>query len=131
MTAENGGESYPGPHAVRRIYDPVTESDGYRVLVDRLWPRGISKERARIDEWLKEVTPSTELRRWMHHDQAGRYPEFARRYGEELSTGEGAAALERLRELVAERPVTLVTAVKDIEHSHIPVLVARLGRTAA
>jgi uncharacterized protein YeaO (DUF488 family) len=124
-------ESYPRPVAVRRIYDPPEDDGGYRVLIDRLWPRGIAKDRARVDEWLKAVAPSDELRRWVHKDKQGRFAEFARRYEAELGEGERAEALDHLRELAAERPITLVTAVKDIEHSHVPVLVARIGRQAA
>jgi uncharacterized protein YeaO (DUF488 family) len=123
--------SYPRPHAVRRVYDPPQDADGYRVLVDRLWPRGLSKERARVDEWLKTVAPSDALRRWLHHDKDARYAEFARRYGAELDRGEAARSLARLRDLCAGRRVTLLTAVQDIERSHLPVLTARLGREAA
>lgn len=124
-------DGHPRPYAVRRVYDPVADDDGYRVLVDRLWPRGISKERARVDEWLKDVAPSDGLRRWMHHDPDGRRAEFARRYGAELDHGAAAAALARLRELCAARRVTLVTAVKDIDRGHLPVLTDRLGGAAA
>jgi uncharacterized protein YeaO (DUF488 family) len=129
--ASIGSSGYPAPYAVRRVYDPPGADDGSRVLVDRLWPRGLAKDRAAVDEWLKTVAPSSELRRWMHKDKEARFAEFARRYGAELDGGEAAVALERLRGLCAARRVTLVTAVKDVEHSHVPVLTARLGRTAA
>ncbi|KOU38437.1 DUF488 domain-containing protein [Streptomyces sp. WM6378] len=112
---------------VRRVYDPPEDGDGVRVLVDRLWPRGLSKERAAVDEWPKELTPSTELRRWYHEDRT-RYPEFQKRYEAELAEPEPVQALDRLRDLAEGRAVTLVTAVKDIDHSHVPTLVAALKR---
>lgn len=110
---------------VRRIYDEVDTEDGLRVLVDRLWPRGVSKERAAVDEWCKVLTPSTELRTWYHaHPQE--YEDFAERYRAELAGPEQGPAVQRLRELARTRQVTLLTAVKDPEHSHVPVLLARL-----
>lgn len=112
---------------VRRVYDPPEDGDGVRVLVDRLWPRGLSKERAAVDEWPKELTPSTELRRWYHEDRT-RYPEFQERYEAELAEHEPVQALDRLRDLAEGRAVTLVTAVQDIDHSHVPTLVAALKR---
>ncbi|MEU9102645.1 DUF488 family protein [Streptomyces sp. NPDC048361] len=111
---------------VRRVYDPPEEADGVRVLVDRLWPRGLSKEHASVDEWLKELTPSTELRRWYHEDRT-RFEEFQERYEAELAEPEPSGAVERLRTLVKDGTVTLVTAVKDIDHSHLPTLLAALG----
>ncbi|MFE3179389.1 DUF488 domain-containing protein [Streptomyces violascens] len=112
---------------VRRVYDPPEDGDGVRVLVDRLWPRGLSKERAAVDEWPKELTPSTELRRWYHEDRT-RYAEFQERYEAELAEPEPARALDRLQGLAKSGTVTLVTAVKDIDHSHVPTLVAALER---
>ncbi|MFD9635404.1 DUF488 domain-containing protein [Streptomyces violascens] len=112
---------------VRRVYDPPEDGDGVRVLVDRLWPRGLSKERAAVDEWPKELTPSTELRRWYHEDRT-RYAEFQERYESELAEPEPAQALDRLQGLAKSGTVTLVTAVKDIDHSHVPTLVAALER---
>ncbi|MFD7136306.1 DUF488 domain-containing protein [Streptomyces sp. NPDC059894] len=109
---------------VRRVHEPAEPDDGVRVLVDRLWPRGLSKEAARVDEWPKAVTPSTELRRWYHAGE-GSYEEFARRYEAELAAPEAAGELERVRALTREGPVTLLTAVKAPEHSHAAVL-ARL-----
>lgn len=111
---------------VRRVYDPEEDGDGTRVLVDRLWPRGVSKERAAIDKWLKDVTPSDELRSWYHEDRSGtRYDEFVDRYRAELADPVHTAAVDELTALVREGggPVTLVTAVKDVPHSHVPVLV--------
>ncbi|MQY19785.1 hypothetical protein NRB20_28800 [Nocardia sp. RB20] len=113
--------------AVKRVYDTPDPDDGRRVLVDRLWPRGISKQRAHIDEWLKDVTPSTDLRRWFHADPQHRGAEFASRYRSELEDDAHRQGLEQLRELRASGPVTLVTAVKDLAHSHIPVLLAQFG----
>ncbi|MET8473438.1 DUF488 family protein [Streptomyces sp. NPDC006422] len=122
MTAEHGS----GPFAVRRVYDPPAPSDGTRLLVDRLWPRGISKERADVDEWLKDIAPSKELRSWYHADKEGRYDSFAERYTAELAEPERADLVDRVRSLAEHGRVTLVTSVKDIEHSHVPVLVRAL-----
>lgn len=109
----------------RRVYEPPEQSDGKRVLVDRLWPRGLSKEKAHLDEWLKAVAPSDELRRWYGH-QPERFAEFKRRYEDELGEPERAQALRHLREVVRSGPVTLLTATRDLEHSEATVLVARL-----
>ncbi|MEU6660136.1 DUF488 family protein [Streptomyces sp. NPDC046821] len=115
------------PHfRVRRVYDPPSPDDGVRVLVDRLWPRGVSKEKADVQEWLKELTPSAELRSWYHEDRDSRFPEFERRYRDELELPDRVEETDRLRELAQEHTVTLVTSVKDIEHSHVPVLVRHL-----
>ncbi|MDI9886712.1 DUF488 family protein [Streptomyces sp. HNM0645] len=114
---------------VRRVYDAPDPDDGTRVLVDRLWPRGVSKERAAVDAWLKEVAPSGELRGWYHHDRS-RYEEFDARYRTELEDGAAAQALERLRALVRGGPVTLVTSVKSVEGSHVPTLVDVLEKSA-
>ncbi|MFF3172935.1 DUF488 domain-containing protein [Streptomyces sp. NPDC057900] len=113
---------------VRRVYDPQEDGDGTRVLVDRLWPRGVAKERARIDKWLKDVTPSKELRSWYHEDRTGtRYDDFVDRYRAELADPVHTAAMGELVALVRDGgPVTLVTAVKDVPHSHVPVLVDHL-----
>ncbi|MGV9992754.1 DUF488 domain-containing protein [Streptomyces sp. NPDC003374] len=110
---------------VRRVYDPPEPGDGVRVLVDRLWPRGVSKAAARVDEWPKAVTPSTELRRWYHAGEGSR-DEFRRRYEAELATPEAAEHLERLRELSRRGPVTLLTASRTPEDSHAAVLAALL-----
>jgi len=109
----------------RRVYEPAEQSDGRRVLVDRLWPRGLSKERARLDEWLKAVAPSDELRRWYGHEPA-RFAEFTRRYEAELEDPERAEALGHLREEARSGPVTLLTATRDLERSEAAVLVAKL-----
>jgi uncharacterized protein YeaO (DUF488 family) len=112
---------------VRRIYDAVTPEDGTRVLVDRLWPRGVSKSRAQLDEWAKQIAPSTELRQWYHHDPELFY-EFTRRYTEELRDPEPAAALAHLKELAAQQTLTLLTASKDPEISEAAVLASLLTR---
>ncbi|EPJ42744.1 hypothetical protein STAFG_0200 [Streptomyces afghaniensis 772] len=109
---------------VRRVYDPPEPEDGVRVLVDRLWPRGLAKDAARVDEWPKTITPSTELRRWYHAGE-GSYEEFAGRYEAELAAGEAAEALGHVRDLVRKGDVTLLTASKTPEQSHATVL-ARL-----
>jgi uncharacterized protein YeaO (DUF488 family) len=97
---------------VRRVNDPPKADDGRRVLVDRLWPRGLSKERARLDDWCKEIAPSTELRVWYDHDP-DRYSEFARRYRAELGDPERAAAFAHLRELAGHGRLTLLTASSE------------------
>ncbi|ANF31140.1 MarR family transcriptional regulator [Leifsonia xyli] len=108
---------------VKRIYDPAAPEDGYRILVDRLWPRGVSKERAHLDLWLKEVAPSTELRRWFHHDasaEAEVFDEFRTRYEQEL---DGNPAVDQLRELAATHPrITLLVGARDPELDHGKVL---------
>ncbi|MFI8166392.1 DUF488 domain-containing protein [Streptomyces sp. NPDC085931] len=111
---------------VRRVYDPPEPRDGVRVLVDRLWPRGLAKDAARVDEWPKALTPSTELRRWYHAGE-GTYEEFAERYEAELAAGEAAEALDGLRRLAREGALTLLTASKTPAESHASVL-ARLLR---
>ena len=112
-----------GKHAIKlaRVYDEPGADDGVRVLVDRVWPRGLSKERVRVDEWLKQVAPSTGLRQWYGHDPA-RFAEFQRRYHDELSQPEAAAALQHLCDLARHNTVTLVTATRDVGISQAAVL---------
>ncbi|WP_069802787.1 DUF488 domain-containing protein [Thermogemmatispora onikobensis] len=113
---------------LKRVYEEPLESDGTRVLVERLWPRGLSRERARIDLWLKDVAPSDELRRWFAHDPQ-KFPEFRRRYEQELRDQETArAALARLLELARQGPLTLVYSARDREHNNAVVLRDLLGR---
>ncbi|MER5432535.1 DUF488 family protein [Streptomyces sp. NPDC002588] len=111
---------------VRRVYEPPEPEDGVRVLVDRLWPRGLAKDAARVDEWPKAMTPSTELRRWYHAGE-GPYDEFARRYEAELAAPEAAELLDHVRALTREGPVTLLTASKEPGQSHAAVLLRLLG----
>ncbi|MDD9916406.1 MAG: DUF488 domain-containing protein [Rhodospirillaceae bacterium] len=99
---------------VKRIYEPRDAADGYRVLVDRMWPRGVSKETAAIDLWLKEIGPSTALRKWFGHDPA-KWDGFRSRYAEELEAGE---VVETLRQLGREHDVvTLLYSARDEEHN--------------
>ncbi len=113
---------------LRRVYDQPEPADGRRVLVDRLWPRGLSKERAAVDDWLRAVAPSDELRRWYGH-QPDRFTDFRQRYQRELRAPESSAAVARLRELARSGPVTLLTATRDLGHSQAAVL-AELLRSA-
>ncbi|MGW2510385.1 DUF488 domain-containing protein [Streptomyces scopuliridis] len=110
---------------VRRVYEPPEPGDGTRVLVDRLWPRGLARSEAALDEWLKDAAPSAELRKWYGHDPA-RFEEFAGRYAEELTGPGPERALVRLRELAAEDTLTLLTATKDMRYSHAPLLAAEV-----
>lgn len=114
------------PVRTARVYDDRSPEDGTRVLVDRLWPRGLRKDDERLDVWLKDVAPSHELRRWYGHREEA-YGEFRERYLQELETPDRAAALDELRRLVAEGPVTLVTSTKEIHLSHLAVLTELLG----
>ncbi|WP_210603866.1 DUF488 domain-containing protein [Brevibacterium oceani] len=106
---------------VRRIYDDPEPSDGTRVLVDRVWPRGVSKDHANLGEWLKDVAPSTELRQWYGHDP-DKYDEFARRYREELKDDTRAEALDRLKDIAEKGTLTLLTASKRDDISQAAVL---------
>lgn len=107
--------------AIKRVYDQPELGDGTRILVDRLWPRGLSKERAKVDIWLKEVAPSNELRKWFGHDPE-KFAEFRRRYEAELESESGQEALARMRDLARQGPVTLVFAAHDNEHNNAVVL---------
>jgi uncharacterized protein YeaO (DUF488 family) len=111
---------------VRRIYEDPLETDGVRILVDRLWPRGLAKERASIDEWCKAVAPSPMLRKWYAHDPR-LFEEFSRRYRTELEAPEAAAALERLHRLADHGPLTLLTATKEPSLSEAAVLSALIN----
>jgi uncharacterized protein YeaO (DUF488 family) len=110
---------------LKRAYESPARSDGYRVLIDRIWPRGVSKEQAHLDEWARELAPSSELRRWFGHDPA-RFAEFRRRYLDELK-----AQKEKLRELrrrAREETLTLVYGARDTEHNDAVVLAELLRR---
>jgi uncharacterized protein YeaO (DUF488 family) len=114
----------PRPREVRlrRVYDANHGSDtGYRVLVDRLWPRGVTRADAGLDEWLKDAAPSTELRRWYGHD-VKRFEEFTRRYRAELGRPPASVAVDRLIALARTESLTLLTATRDVEHSGARVL---------
>ncbi len=104
---------------IKRVYDPASDDDGARVLVDRLWPRGLRKEKAAWSLWLKDVAPSPELRAWFGHDPQ-RFAEFTRRYHVELAANEGA--VEPLEDLLKRDRVTLLYAAHDAEHNHALVL---------
>ena len=115
------------PIKIKRVYDPPEKADGTRILVDRLWPRGLAKEKARVNEWLKEIAPSSELRQWFGHKPA-RWEEFQKRYREELQTAERQEQLRHLRALMRKGTVTLLFAAKDSEHNNVKVLAGVLKR---
>jgi uncharacterized protein YeaO (DUF488 family) len=106
---------------VRRVYEEPARGDGTRVLVDRVWPRGLTKAKASLDEWCKQIAPSTQLRNWYGHEP-DRFEEFGRRYREELTDPERAEALAHLRELAGKRTLTLLTATKEPRISQAKVL---------
>lgn len=106
---------------IRRIYDEQPDGSRYRVLVDRLWPRGVRKDEAALDEWAKDVAPSADLRRWYGHEPS-RFDEFSRRYLAELAMPPASAAVAHLLAVARQRPVVLVTATRDVEHSGARVL---------
>ena len=106
---------------VHRVYEEPAPEDGARVLVDRIWPRGLRKDAARLDEWARDLAPSTELRTWYGHDPA-KFDEFRRRYQGELAQPGPAAALARLRQRAKTGPVTLLTATRDVAISQAAVL---------
>jgi uncharacterized protein YeaO (DUF488 family) len=111
---------------VGRVYDQRARGDGARVLVDRIWPRGLSKEKADLDEWCKTVAPSTELRKWYNHDPE-RFHEFGRRYRVELEGPGRAEALSHLRDLATRRNLTLLTATREADISEARVLADFIG----
>ena len=110
-----------GHISYRRVYDEVSPSDGARVLVDRVWPRGIKKEALDLTEWLRDVAPSTELRQWYSHE-AEKFAEFRRRYEAELKSPQRLTAVEHLEEIAQESDVVLLTATRDVDHSQAAVL---------
>jgi uncharacterized protein YeaO (DUF488 family) len=114
---------------VKRVYEPAAASDGERILIDRIWPRGVTREAAHLDEWARELAPSTELRRWFGHDPA-RFGEFRRRYTAELAAQEGK--LRELRRRARAGTVTLVYGARDAEHNDAILLaeILRRGRRA-
>ena len=106
---------------IKRVYSPVEKSDGVRILVDRLWPRGISKDNARVDEWVKDVAPSDALRKWFGHNPE-RWEEFRRRYKIELADPDKKALVGRLRTLSRKGTVTFIYAAKDEVHNNANVV---------
>ena len=114
---------------IKRAYEPAVPADGYRVLVERLWPRGVRKDDARLDDWLKDLAPSDELRRWFDHDPA-RFQEFKKRYKRELRSPEAQELLERLAQRAARQRVTLVYSAHDEENNNAVVLADELERRA-
>ena len=103
----------------KRAYDPAEDGDGYRILIDHVWPRGISRERARLDDWARELAPSDELRKWFDHDPA-RFAEFRSRYRDELA--HHSARLDELRRRASTGALTIVYAARDREHNNAAVL---------
>ena len=112
---------------VKRIYEPPESADGYRLLVDRLWPRGVSRESTSLDAWMREVAPSSELRRWFGHD-ASRWQEFKRRYAVELGTRQDLVA--EILSLARDRPVTLLSSARDLDHNQAVALAGYLAAKA-
>jgi uncharacterized protein YeaO (DUF488 family) len=108
----------------KRIYEQPDPGDGYRVLIDRLWPRGVRKQDARLDEWARDLAPSDGLRRWFGHDPS-RFAEFRRRYLAELEASPGP--VDELRRRARRGPLTIVYAARDAEHSNAAVLAELLG----
>lgn len=109
---------------IKRVYDAPDKADGQRILIDRLWPRGLAREKARIDHWIKEVAPSDALRRWFGHDPQ-KWEEFSRRYVEELRGNDDAVAA--LRSAIGDRTTTLLYAAHDTEHNNAVALRAFLA----
>ncbi len=109
----------------KRVYDPVSTDDGYRVLIDHVWPRGVSRERAQLDEWARDLAPSDELRRWFDHVPE-RFPEFRRRYLSELAGHDEAVTALRAR--AHHERVTILYAARDREHNNAVVLAQLIGQ---
>ncbi len=113
------------PVQVKRAYDPPSAADGYRVLVDRLWPRGVSKEELKLSEWMKEIAPSAELRKWYGHEPE-KWPEFRQRYCRELTKPPASDLLANLAERAREGKVTLVIGARDAQHANGAVIAEML-----
>ncbi len=109
----------------RRVYETPSDDDGERILVDRIWPRGLSRQGARLDAWLREIAPTNELRKWFGHDRA-KWPEFLRRYEEELQTPEKRALVAGLRRTAGAGKVTLLYGARDETHNNAVALRAFL-----
>ena len=108
---------------IKRVYEAPSSSDGKRVLVDRLWPRGLTKDKAKVDLWLKDISPSTQLRKWFNHDPA-KWPEFQEKFRDELDAN--PEPVEQLRQLSKDYKVTLVYGAKDKEHNDAVVILGYL-----
>jgi uncharacterized protein YeaO (DUF488 family) len=128
MNATKSFPESPGPLRIKRMYEPAAEEDGFRVLVDRLWPRGISKEKARIDLWLKDVAPSDALRRRVHGDPT-KWGAFLADYGRELGREPARSAAASLRERARREPVTLLYAARDETRNNAVALKAWLDKS--
>lgn len=113
------------PVQIKRVYEPASSNDGERVLIDRLWPRGVSRQNAKLDQWVKELAPSTELRHWFGHDPR-RFEEFRRRYIDELR--DERPRLAALRRRARDGTLTLVYSARDTEHNDAVVLAEILSR---
>lgn len=114
---------------IKRVYEPAAQDDGYRVLVDKLWPRGIRKDALRYDLWAKDITPASELRAWYHADPEARWPEFRRKYTEELRSSQ--AVRDFVRKIAAKGTVTLLYASKSAAGNHASILQEYLERATA
>jgi len=110
---------------IKRIYDSASRGDGKRILIDRLWPRGMKKEEAKIDEWVKDIAPSDQLRKWFSHDPS-KYPEFKKRYIKELE--KKSDLVQRIKNEAKRDTVTLLFSAKDVEHNNATVLKELLGQ---
>ncbi len=113
--------------SIKRVYETPSRSDGMRVLVDRLWPRGLTKEKAKVDEWMKEIAPSDELRRWFH-SHPDRWSDFEKKYRKELHTSEKLGYLRQLESLRRKTGVTLLYGSKDEAHNNAVIVARELKR---
>ena len=120
------------PHAIaaKRVYEKPAPEDGRRVLVDRIWPRGLTREAASIDRWLKEIAPSNELRKWFDH-KSGRWEEFLRRYRHELEADAPALLLQQLLDIADKEPLTLLYSARDLSHNQAVALAGFLRDMAS
>ena len=124
---DEAGRSY-AVIRIKRVYEPVGQEDGFRILIDRLWPRGLSKERAKVDEWRREISPSDDLRKWFQHDPE-KFEEFRRRYREELM--DKLVVLKKIRERARSGNLTILYSAHDEKHNNAVVMkemLEELGR---
>lgn len=128
MTAARSSGKPTRRFRIKRVYEPTADDDGLRVLVDRLWPRGIAKQKARIDLWLKDVAPSDALRRLVHRDPT-KWDEFVTAYDRELGQEPAQSAAASLQQRLRDQPVTLLYAARDQAHNNAVALKAWLERT--